>query len=64
MVAGFAWLACARKPAKSVRGTLIDKNNYHRFQPFLYKLTPAELDAGDACGFGSSTPARPRQHSA
>ena len=35
---GFAWLACARKLAKSdvVRVTLIDENNYHQFQPFLY----------------------------
>jgi len=35
---GFAGLACAPKVAKSdnVRVTLIDKNNYHQFQPLLY----------------------------
>jgi NADH dehydrogenase len=33
--AGFAGLACARKLAKSddAQVTLIDKNNYNRFQP-------------------------------
>src|SRR5215472_17770903 len=42
---GFAGLACARKLAKSddVRITLIDKNNYNQFQPFLYQLATALL---------------------
>jgi len=46
---GFAGLACARKLAKSdaVRITLIDKNNYHQFQPLLYQLATAELGTGD-----------------
>src|SRR5262245_28295134 len=46
---GFAGLACARKLAKSdaVRVTLIDKNNYHQFQPLLYQLATAELGTGD-----------------
>src|SRR5215472_12566330 len=46
---GFAGLACARKLAKSdnVRVTLIDKNNYHQFQPLLYQLATAELSTGD-----------------
>jgi NADH dehydrogenase len=46
---GFAGLACARKLAKSnaVRVTLIDKNNFHQFQPLLYQLATAELGTGD-----------------
>jgi NADH dehydrogenase len=46
---GFAGLACARKLAKSdaVRVTLIDKNNFHQFQPLLYQLATSELDTGD-----------------
>jgi len=46
---GFAGLACAHKLAKSdnVRVTLIDKNNYHQFQPLLYQLATAELSTPD-----------------
>jgi NADH dehydrogenase len=46
---GFAGLACARKLGKSdaVRVTLIDKNNFHQFQPLLYQLATSELDTGD-----------------
>ena len=46
---GFAGLACARRLAKSedVRITLIDKNNYHQFQPLLYQVATAELGTGD-----------------
>jgi NADH dehydrogenase len=46
---GFAGLTCARKLAKSddVQVTLIDKNNYHQFQPLLYQLATAELASGD-----------------
>src|SRR5215472_14336534 len=46
---GFAGLACARKLAKSddVRVTLIDKHNYHQFQPLLYQLATAELSTPD-----------------
>lgn len=45
----FAGLACARKLAKSddVQVTLIDKNNYHQFQPLLYQLATAELSTSD-----------------
>ena len=34
---GFAGLGCARTLAKisDIRITLIDKNNYHQFQPLL-----------------------------
>jgi NADH dehydrogenase len=46
---GFAGLACARKLAKSdaVRVTLIDKNNFHQFQPLLYQLATCELGTDD-----------------
>src|SRR5262249_662063 len=46
---GFAGLACARKLAKSdsVRVTLIDRNNYHQFQPLLYQLATSELGTPD-----------------
>jgi NADH dehydrogenase len=46
---GFAGLACARKLATSdeVRVTLIDRNNYHQFQPLLYQLATAVLDTSD-----------------
>jgi NADH dehydrogenase len=46
---GFAGLGCARTLAKQrdVRITLIDKNNYHQFQPLLYQVATAELGGGD-----------------
>jgi NADH:quinone reductase (non-electrogenic) len=46
---GFAGLACARRLAKSdaVRVTLIDKNNFHQFQPLLYQLATSVLGTGD-----------------
>jgi len=46
---GFAGLSCARKLAKSdeVRVTLIDKNNFHQFQPLLYQLATSELGTDD-----------------
>jgi NADH dehydrogenase len=46
---GFAGLASARKLAKSdaVRVTVIDKNNYHQFQPLLYQVATAELGTSD-----------------
>jgi NADH:ubiquinone reductase (H+-translocating) len=46
---GFAGLACARKLAKrdDIRVTLLDKNNYHQFQPLLYQVATAELGTGD-----------------
>lgn len=47
--AGFAGLACARKLAKqeNVRVTLIDKNNYHQFQPLLYQVATSALSPED-----------------
>ena len=46
---GFAGLGCARKLAshKEVRVTLIDKNNYHQFQPLLYQVATSMLAPDD-----------------
>jgi NADH dehydrogenase len=42
---GFAGLGCARKLAShpDVRVTLLDKNNYHQFQPLLYQVAGSAL---------------------
>ena len=42
---GFAGLNCARKLASNpnVRITLLDKNNYHQFQPLLYQVATSTL---------------------
>lgn len=47
--AGFAGIGAAKKLAKnpSVRVTLIDRNNYHQFQPLLYQVATAQLAAAD-----------------
>ena len=46
---GFAGLGCARTLAsrKEVRVTLIDKNNYHQFQPLLYQVATSMLAPDD-----------------
>jgi NADH dehydrogenase len=46
---GFAGIACARHLATSsdVHVTLIDKNDYHQFQPLLYQVATSMLAAGD-----------------
>ncbi len=46
---GFAGVSCARKLAANpdVRVTLIDRNNYHQFQPLLYQVATAELGVSD-----------------
>jgi len=46
---GFAGLGCARTLAKAddVRVTLIDRHNYHQFQPLLYQVASAELATSD-----------------
>ena len=42
---GFAGLALARKMAKSgSQVVLIDKNNYHQFQPLFYQVAMAGLE--------------------
>ena len=42
---GFAGLGAARTLAKSkdVRVTLLDRNNYHQFQPLLYQVATSQL---------------------
>ena len=42
---GFAGLGCAKKLVEhdNVHITLIDKNNYHQFQPLLYQLATSAL---------------------
>src|SRR5262252_3851482 len=46
---GFAGLGCARTLAKhdDVHITLIDRHNYHQFQPLLYQVATSELGSGD-----------------
>jgi NADH:ubiquinone reductase (H+-translocating) len=46
---GFAGLGCARKLAdhKDVHVTLIDRNNYHQFQPLLYQVATSQLASAD-----------------
>lgn len=46
--AGFGGLACARALRHApVRLTLIDRRNYHLFQPLLYQVATAALSPGD-----------------
>ncbi len=46
--AGFGGLACATAlRAAPVRITLIDRHNYHLFQPLLYQVATASLSASD-----------------
>ncbi len=46
--AGFGGLACAAKLAKTpVQVTLIDRHNYHLFQPLLYQVATASLSPAD-----------------
>jgi len=44
---GFAGLGCARHLArdKRVRVTLLDRNNYHQFQPLLYQVATSQIAA-------------------
>jgi NADH:ubiquinone reductase (H+-translocating) len=46
---GFAGIACARRLAEhdDVHVTLIDRNNYHQFQPLLYQVATSQLASGD-----------------
>ena len=44
---GFAGLALARKlKDKEVQVVLLDKHNYHTFQPLLYQVSTGGLEAG------------------
>lgn len=46
--AGFGGLACATRLRRvPVRVTLIDRHNYHLFQPLLYQVATASLSPGD-----------------
>ena len=46
---GFAGVGCARKLAEhdAVRVTLLDRNNYHQFQPLLYQVATSQLAPDD-----------------
>jgi NADH:ubiquinone reductase (H+-translocating) len=46
---GFAGVACAKRLAgeRGVRVTLLDKHDYHQFQPLLYQVATAELTPQD-----------------
>ena len=45
---GFAGVGCAHELAKrDVPVTLVDRNNYHQFQPLLYQVATAQLAAAD-----------------
>jgi len=46
---GFAGLGCAQKLADhdDVHVTLIDRNNYHQFQPLLYQVATSQLAPSD-----------------
>ena len=46
---GFAGLGCAQELAghDGVRVTLIDRNNYHQFQPLLYQVATSQLAPSD-----------------
>jgi NADH dehydrogenase len=46
---GFAGVGCTRRLAKrdDVRVTLIDRNNYHQFQPLLYQVATSQLASSD-----------------
>ena len=45
---GFAGVGCAKELAKhDIPVTLLDKHNYHQFQPLLYQVATAELSATD-----------------
>jgi NADH dehydrogenase len=46
---GFAGVGCVRRLARhdDVRVTLIDRHNYHQFQPLLYQVATSQLAASD-----------------
>ncbi len=46
---GFAGVACARELAAGdgVHVTLVDRNNYHQFQPLLYQVATSQLASSD-----------------
>src|SRR3954454_4203080 len=45
---GLAGVACARELAdEGVDVTLVDRNDYHQFQPLLYQVASSQLPAED-----------------
>src|SRR5262245_51357400 len=46
---GFAGVGCARQLARhdDVHVTLVDRNNYHQFQPLLYQVATSQLAPSD-----------------
>jgi NADH dehydrogenase len=45
---GFAGVGCAKELGKhGAEVTLLDRNNYHQFQPLLYQVATAELSTSD-----------------
>ena len=44
---GFAGVGCARRLARreDVHVTLVDRDNYHQFQPLLYQVATSQLAA-------------------
>jgi len=46
---GFAGLGCAQRLAghRAIHVTLIDRNNYHQFQPLLYQVATSQLAPSD-----------------
>jgi NADH:quinone reductase (non-electrogenic) len=46
---GFAGVGVAKRLARhdDVRVTLLDRNNYHQFQPLLYQVATSQLASGD-----------------
>ena len=46
--AGFAGLSAARAlVGEAVEVTIVDQRNFHTFQPLLYEVATAGLEAGD-----------------
>ncbi len=46
---GFAGVGCVKRLAREdgVRVTLIDRHNYHQFQPLLYQVATSQLASSD-----------------
>ena len=46
---GFAGVGCVKRLAgnDAVRVTLIDRHNYHQFQPLLYQVATSQLASAD-----------------
>ena len=46
---GFAGVGCVRSLAEhdELRVTLLDRNNYHQFQPLLYQVATSQLAPSD-----------------